>query len=97
MAENATSNKIGFYKPIKRFLIPINDFHLPKKLFKEFKKQDFIITLNNDFQQVINNCALPRKKNEDTWINEIIKNSYIQLNKLDLAHSIECWKENTKS
>ena len=94
MAESTSSNEIKFYKPIKRLLIPINDFHLPKKLFREFKKRNYIFTLNYDFQGVINNCALPRKKNKDTWINEIIINTYIQLNKLDFAHSIECWKDN---
>tara|TARA_B100001964_G_C13695651_1_gene363736 strand:- start:290 stop:484 length:195 start_codon:yes stop_codon:yes gene_type:complete len=40
MAENSLDKKINFYKPLKRFVIPINDFHLPRKLFKEFKKKN---------------------------------------------------------
>ena len=40
MANNALDRKINFYKPLKRFLIPIYNFHLPKKLFKEFKKKN---------------------------------------------------------
>ena len=39
MAKNSRSNKVEFFKPYKRFLIPIKDFHIPKKLFKEFKKK----------------------------------------------------------
>ena len=40
MAENSQNKKINFYKPLKRFLIPIKNFHLPKKLLKEFKKKN---------------------------------------------------------
>ena len=40
MAENSSKKEINFYKPLKRFVIPINDFHLSKKLFKEFKKKN---------------------------------------------------------
>ena len=40
MADNALDKKVNFYKPLKRFVIPINDFHLSKKLFKEFKKKN---------------------------------------------------------
>ena len=40
MANNALDRKINFYKPLRRFVIPIHNFHLPKKLFKEFKKKN---------------------------------------------------------
>ncbi len=95
MAESIASNEIKFYKPIRRFVIPIKNFHLSKKLFKIYKKNIYSFTLNRNFKDVINNCSSPRKKNKDSWINEVIKNSYIQLNKLNIAHSIECW-ENQK-
>ena len=40
MAESYLNKEINFYKPLKRFIIPILDFHLPKKLFKEYKKKN---------------------------------------------------------
>ena len=43
MAENSQNKKINFYKPLKRFIIPINNFHLPTKLFKEFKKKNIYL------------------------------------------------------
>ena len=43
MAENTKSEEINFYKPEKRFIIPINSFHIPKKLFSEFKKDKISI------------------------------------------------------
>ena len=93
MADSVTTNEIKFYKPIKRLVIPINEFHLPKKLFRKFKKNIYTFTLNKNFEEVINHCASPRKNNKDTWINTVIKNSYIELNKLSIAHSIECWED----
>jgi len=38
MAEKLSSEVVNLYKPKKRFLIPINNFHVPKKLYKLFKK-----------------------------------------------------------
>ena len=39
MAKSEQDIEVEFFKPYKRFLIPISDFHIPKKLFREFKKK----------------------------------------------------------
>jgi len=91
MAVNALSEEIKFYKPNQRFIIPINSFHVPKKLLKEFKKKKFNYEINNNFLQVIESCAKTNQKRTETWINEIIKNSYINLFKEGVAKSIECY------
>ena len=39
MAKNSTSMEVEFYKPYQRLLIPILDFHIPKRLFKDLKKK----------------------------------------------------------
>ena len=45
MAKIDNNNEIEFFKPYKRILIPISNFHMPKKLFKEFKKKIIFIKL----------------------------------------------------
>ena len=90
MAESANKEKINIYRPELRFVIPINSFHVPKKLFREFKKNKLRFQVNSNFSEVINNCSLPRIKESSTWINQIIKNTYIQLFKEGYAKSIEC-------
>ena len=67
MAENERSEKIYFCKPEKRFIIPINSFHTPKKLFSEFKKEKYQFTINSNFALVIKNCAKSRRKNKGTF------------------------------
>ena len=91
MAENNKSEEINFYKPEKRFIIPIDSFHTPKKLLSEFKKEKYQFAINSDFISVIKNCAKNRKKNKGTWINQIIRDTYIELYKEGFAKSIECF------
>jgi Leu/Phe-tRNA-protein transferase len=43
MAKSEQSIEVEFFKPYKRFLIPISDFHIPKRFFREFKKKNIIL------------------------------------------------------
>lgn len=94
MADNAESEVINLYQPKKRFLIPINNFHIPKKLFKLFKKNTFTFKINNNFESVISKCQLVNRKDNGTWINSIILNSYLNLHHEKIAHSVECYDQN---
>ena len=73
MAESTYSEEISFYKPQKRFIIPINSFHIPKKLFSDFKRTSFNFKINHQFIKIIDNCSKINKKRKETWINPIIK------------------------
>ena len=94
MAENSTSKIINLYQPKERFIIPIKNFHVPKKLFKLFKKNTYTFKINNDFANVISKCQLARRKDNKTWINNIILDSYINLHYHKIAHSVECYDQN---
>jgi leucyl/phenylalanyl-tRNA--protein transferase len=93
MAEDAHSNEISFYRPEKRFIIPIDSFHIPKKLFHEFKKKKYQFLINSNFTAVIENCSKKRRTSNETWINETIINTFIQLKQDGYAKSIECYLE----
>ena len=94
MAESANSEVINLYQPKKRFIIPIDNFHVPKKLFKLFKKNTFTFKINNNFESVISKCQLANRKDNGTWINSIILNSYLNLHYEKMAHSVECYDQN---
>ena len=94
MAENAESEVVNLYQPKKRFIIPIDNFHVPKKLFKLFKRNTYTFKINNNFENVIAKCQLANRKDNGTWINSIILDSYLNLYYENMAHSIECYDQN---
>lgn len=94
MAENFDSEFINLYQPKKRFIIPIDNFHIPKKLFKLFKRNTYTFKINNNFKKVISKCQLANRKDNGTWINNIILDSYLNLHYEKIAHSVECYDQN---
>jgi leucyl/phenylalanyl-tRNA--protein transferase len=51
------------------------------------KKAPFEIRWNTAFRDVVLGCA----SRDETWIDEIILDSYEALHRLGHAHSVECW------
>ncbi len=94
MADSKHSEQIKFYKPKYRFIIPISDFKYPKKLFADFKKTKYIFKVNKNFPKVIEFCKEIKRKDNDTWINNIILDTFNELNKLGKCHSVECYENN---
>ena len=92
MAESAKDEEIKFYKPELRFIIPITDFHCPRKLYSEFKKTKYNFKINHDFSKVIDLCKKVERKDNGTWINDIIVNTFIELNNIGKSHSVECYE-----
>jgi len=95
MAESKYSEEVKFYKPKLRFVIPIKNFAYPKKLFNDFKKTQYIFKVDYNFHEVIHLCKEVKRKDNDTWINSIISNTFIELHKIGKSHSVECY-ENEK-
>lgn len=94
MAENFDSDFINLYQPKKRFIIPIDNFHVPKKLLKLFRSNTYTFKINNNFKNVISKCQLAKRKDNGTWINNIILDSYLNLHYKKIAHSVECYDQN---
>ncbi len=93
MADNLNSEVVNLYQPKERFLIPIEKFHVPKKLFKLFKRNTYTFKINNNFEDVVSKCQLANRKDNGTWINNIILDSYINLHYEKMAHSVECYNQ----
>ncbi len=94
MAENVSSEIVNLYQPKKRFIIPIDNFHVPKKLFRLFKNNNYTFKVNSNFASVISKCQLANRKDNRNWINSIILDSYINLHNEKMAHSVECYDRN---
>ncbi|MEA3353141.1 MAG: leucyl/phenylalanyl-tRNA--protein transferase [Campylobacterota bacterium] len=88
-------NYIHWYSPQKRMVLYPNEFKISKSLRKTIKNRGFAVKSNENFEEVIKNCASIKRKNEDsTWISDEFIAAYINLYKLGYAFSIETYLDN---
>lgn len=92
MAENRDDPELQWFKPIMRGIIPLNDFHLPRRLRRTVLSTAYDIVTNQNFTAVIDGCAEPAPGREETWINDEIRRLFIELHQQNKAHSIEVWE-----
>ncbi|MCH3884192.1 leucyl/phenylalanyl-tRNA--protein transferase [Tenacibaculum aquimarinum] len=84
---------IVWYTPPERMLLFPEDLKVSKSMQKIIKKNDFIITENTAFEEVIFNCKTINRKDEfGTWITDNMQQAYINLHKNGFAKSIEVWR-----
>ncbi|MEC7861423.1 MAG: leucyl/phenylalanyl-tRNA--protein transferase [Verrucomicrobiota bacterium] len=81
--------EIGWFSPDPRGIIPLDSFHVPKSLKRVMSSGRFDIRINSSFGEVIDGCA----EREETWIDDTVRESYMNLNVRGYAHSVECWFE----
>ena len=91
MAETYLSKEIYWIEPKKRGVFNLSKIKIPKKFKRFLKNNNFQLAIDNNFEQVINNCAKLTDSRKDTWINSTIKKIYIEMHNAGLAHSIECY------
>jgi leucyl/phenylalanyl-tRNA--protein transferase len=89
-----SDNPILWWSPDPRMVLFPEKFKISKSLQKRIDKKLFQITLNTAFTEVISNCArIKRPGQNNTWITEEMKDSYVKLFELGHAISIEVWQE----
>lgn len=85
---------IIWWCPDPRYLLFPDKFHVSRSFRRFLNKQKFKITLDENFQDVIENCATIERTDQDgTWITDEMMSAYIELHRLGYAHSVEVWDE----
>jgi leucyl/phenylalanyl-tRNA---protein transferase len=93
MAESADSPHVDWYEPEMRGVLPLNSFHLPRRLARTVRSGDFEVTFDQDFTGVMRACARPTPGRTVTWINQPILDGYADLFAHGFAHSVECRRD----
>jgi leucyl/phenylalanyl-tRNA--protein transferase len=84
----AEDGEILWFSPERRGLIPLDSrFRIPHGLQRTLKRGLFEVRWNTAFREVMLACA----EREETWIDEVILESYCALHDEGFAHSVECW------
>jgi leucyl/phenylalanyl-tRNA--protein transferase len=78
-----------------RLVLFPDDLHVSKKLKRKIRNSCYRVTLDENFEKVIDNCAGKSRPGQNgTWIIPEMKEAYIKLFRLGFAHSIEVWDGN---
>ncbi len=91
MAEDAEDREVFWVDPEQRGVLPLDDFHLPRRLRRVLRQELFEIRCDSAFAEVVRGCAEPRPERPKTWINNEIVQLYTALFRRGFAHSVECW------
>lgn len=92
MAESADDPTIFWVDPDIRGIIPLDEFHISRRLMRTVRMTPFDITFDTAFPAIIDGCAEPAPGRRSTWINPTIRSLYIELFRMGHAHSVEAWQ-----
>ncbi len=92
MSEDADDPDIFWVEPRERGIIPLDGFHLPKRLKRTVRSDRYTVRTDSDFDGIVAACAAPAEGRQTTWINDTIRTLYRQLFDLGYAHTIEVYE-----
>jgi leucyl/phenylalanyl-tRNA---protein transferase len=84
--------EIRWYSPDPRGIIPLDTFHVPRRLARALRGGRFEIRVDTAFKEVIVACS-KREDADGNWIDQEIIDSYVNLHALGRAHSVEAWQD----
>ena len=93
MAETRADEHVYLVDPELRGVIPLEGFHLPRRLVRTVRAGRFQIRVDSVFRAVVGQCAEATSERPETWISRPIQDLYTELHLRGLAHSVECWLE----
>jgi leucyl/phenylalanyl-tRNA---protein transferase len=93
MAESADDPEVFWVDPRRRGVIPLDGFHVPRRLARVVRRGIFDVRCDTAFEAVIRGCAEASETRPSTWINDEILRLYTALSARGAAHSVECWRE----
>ena len=93
MAETAEDPELFWIEPRWRGILPLDGFHVPRRLRRVVRQGHFTLRCDTAFEAVMRGCAEASDKRPNTWINDEILRLYAGLFARGAAHSVECWHE----
>jgi leucyl/phenylalanyl-tRNA---protein transferase len=93
MGERRDDPKLYWLDPRLRAVLPLDGFHLPRRLARTVRSGHFEVAADTAFAEVLRACAEPRPGHPESWINEPIIELYTELHRRGHAHSVECRRD----
>ncbi len=83
---------IIWWSPDPRFVLFPDEIKISKTMRQVLRRDIFHFTVDKNFREVIQACQQPRKHERGTWITREMKDAYIRLHDMGIAHSVEAWR-----
>lgn len=93
MAESKDADSVYWIDPDQRGIMPLDGFHVPRRLKRTVRQGRFEIRCDHDFEAVIAACAEACDGRPDTWINGEVRHLFRALHAMGVVHTVECWRE----
>lgn len=90
MAEARRGDRLYWLDPEMRGVLPLDGFHLPRRLLRTVLSNHFEVSSDQDFTATITGCAAPAPGRDETWINREIEHLFGELFRMGHAHTVEC-------
>ncbi|CAI3924365.1 leucyl/phenylalanyl-tRNA--protein transferase [Commensalibacter communis] len=91
MADDKDDPRLYWYRPEERGILPLDEFHLSRRLARTVLANPYEVKVDTDFLAVIDACAHPTPQREQTWINQPIRSLFFELYERGHAHTVEVW------
>ena len=91
MAESSEDPGLFWVEPELRGIIPLDQFHVPRRLARVVRQGKYEIRVDTAFGEVLRLCADATPTRQQTWINGRIAQLYNELHAMGHCHSVECW------
>lgn len=88
--------EILWYCPMRRFVIFPQKIHISHSMRQLIRKDEYEVTLNQDFDGVISGCSRLRYNEEGAWLGEDMIKAYTELHRQGFAASVEVWDKDGK-
>ena len=83
---------ILWWCPDPRAVLRPDGMLVSHSLRKSIRRENYAVTLDQAFIDVLNGCAGARNKNRGTWLGQDMRQAYIELHRQGHAHSVELWR-----
>ena len=90
---SADDPELFWVDPHHRGILPLDAFHVPRRLRRVLRQARFEVSCDTAFEEVIRSCAEATDNRPNTWINDDIVRLYAALFDRGAAHRVECRRE----
>lgn len=85
MSESRNDTGYQWYTARRRGIIPLDQFRVSANVGRILRQERYELSVNRNFRKVMEECA----NRTETWISELLIDSYELLHEMGYAHSVE--------